>query len=70
MHYDPATGISDMAFTYVVTTMEGSEVFTEHHVMGVRPPERYVAAVARVGLRAEFDPVGTYLERGLLIGVR
>jgi ubiquinone/menaquinone biosynthesis C-methylase UbiE len=70
MHYDPDTGISDMEFTYVFTTMEGSEVFTEHHVMGVRPPERYVAAAARVGLRAEFDPVGTYLERGLLIGVR
>jgi SAM-dependent methyltransferase len=70
MQYDAESGVSDMEFTYVVTSMEGSELFTEHHVMGVRAPERYVDAAERAGLVAEFDPVGTYLERGLLIGVR
>ena len=67
---DPDSGISDMEFTYVVTTIEGSEIVAEHHVMGVHPPERLVEAAGRAGLKAQFDPVGTYLERGLLIGTR
>lgn len=70
MHYDAAAGISNMEFTYVVTTLEGSQTFTEQHVMGVRSPERHLEAAARAGLQAEFDPIGTYLERGLLIGIR
>lgn len=63
-------GVSVAEFSYLVTTLEGTETFTERHVLGVRPPERYVEAVERAGLEAEFDPVGTHLERGLLIGVR
>jgi SAM-dependent methyltransferase len=68
MQYDPDAGYSDMEFTYIVTTPEGSETFTERHVMGVFPPERLVESAERAGLVAEFDPKGTYLERGLLIG--
>ena len=68
IQYDAESGISDMEFTYVVTSIEGSETFTERHVMGVRAPERHIEAAERAGLTAVFDPVGTYLERGLLIG--
>jgi SAM-dependent methyltransferase len=70
MRYDPQSGVSDMEFTYVVTSMEGSDILTEHHVMGVRSPERLVEAAERAGLDASFDPVGTHLERGLLIAHR
>jgi len=68
--YDPGAGISDMEFTYIVTTIDGSETFVERHLMGVYPPERLMEAAKSAGLTAEFDPVGTYLERGLLIAVR
>ncbi|HSM02178.1 MAG TPA: class I SAM-dependent methyltransferase [Acidimicrobiia bacterium] len=70
MRYDADAGVSDMEFHYVVTTMEGTETIVERHVMGVHPPGLLVAAAERAGLRAEFDPVGTYLERGLLIAIR
>jgi SAM-dependent methyltransferase len=68
MHYDPDAGYSDMELTYLVTTPEGSEIFTERHLMGVRSPDRHLEAAKRAGLQAEFDAKGTYLERGLLIG--
>ena len=70
MRYDPEAGTSDMEFAYIVTTMEGTETFVEHHVMGVFSADQYVAAARSAGLDAEFDPVGTHLERGLLIAVR
>lgn len=70
MHYDAGAGVSDMEFTYLMTTIDGTETFVERHLMGVRPPERYVEAAKRAGLVAEFDKVGTYLERGLLVAVR
>lgn len=68
--YDEAAGISDMEFAYVVTTPEGSEFFTEHHLMGVFPAERYVEAMERAGLEAEFIEGGTEIGRGLAIGVQ
>jgi len=70
MRFDAETGISDMEFTYLVTTMEGSETFQERHVMGSFESARYLEAAERAGLAAEFDPVGTDLGRGLLIGIR
>jgi SAM-dependent methyltransferase len=65
-----AGGLSDMEFAYVVTTDEGSEFFTERHVMGVYPPERYVEAFTKAGLVAEFVDAPTEIGRGLVIGVR
>jgi SAM-dependent methyltransferase len=62
-------GVTDVEFHYLVTTVEGSSVVTEHHTMGVYTPERYVAAAARAGLDATFAPEGSPLGRGLLIGV-
>ena len=72
LEYDggEAGGISDLEMAYLVTTLEGSEFFTERHLMGIHTPERYVQAAQRAGLEVEFDPIGTELERGLLIGQR
>jgi SAM-dependent methyltransferase len=67
---EPPRDRSTMEFTYLVTTMEGSRTFTETHVMGLYPAERYVEAADKAGLDAEFDDQGTALGRGLLIGVR
>lgn len=61
--------VSDMEFTYLVTTPDGSHTFTERHIMGLFPAERYVAAAERAGLHAEFDPDGSPLGRGMLIAV-
>lgn len=60
---------TDMEFTYLVTTPDGSSTFAERHVMGLFPAERYVEAAERAGLSAEFDPDGSALGRGMLIGV-
>lgn len=62
--------VTDMEFAYLVTTREGSQTFTERHVMGVYPPERYVDAFERAGLDTEFLGDGTELGRGLVVGVR
>jgi SAM-dependent methyltransferase len=70
MAYDTATGISDMEFYYLVTTPDGSETFSERHILGAYPSSRLVAAAQRAGLEAEFDDEGTPLGRGLLIARR
>lgn len=62
-------GVSDMEFAYVVTTQDGSEFFTERHLMGVFPADRYLEAMDRAGLRAEFLEGGTEIGRGLAVGV-
>ena len=62
--------VSRMQFAYVVTTPHGSEFFTEEHEMGLFTPEQFAAALAAAGLEGEWDPVGTWIERGLAIGVR
>jgi len=67
---DEAGGVSEAEFTYLVTTREGSQTFAEQHVLGVHTPERLIEAARRAGLDAEFDPEGTELGRGLLIGRR
>ena len=72
-HYDgdaESGGLSDMEFAYVVTTHDGSEFFTERHVMGVFPPARYVEAGERAGLDTEFLEGLTELGRGLVVGVK
>jgi SAM-dependent methyltransferase len=67
---DPVSGgVSDMEFAYVVTTDDGSQFFTEQHLMGVYPPDRYVQAIEAAGLRAEFLEGLTDLGRGLAVGV-
>ncbi len=63
-------GTSDMEFAYVVTTHDGSEFFTERHVMGVFPPARYVEAGERAGLDTEFLEGLTELRRGLVVGAK
>jgi SAM-dependent methyltransferase len=63
-------GVSDMDFTYLVTTMDGSEILTEHHVMGSFPATRHLEAFERAGLEAEFLEGQTELGRGLVVGVR
>lgn len=65
-----ADDVTDMEFAYLVTTAEGSECFTERHVMGLFPAERYVEAMTRAGLDSEFLDGGTELGRGLAVGVR
>jgi len=67
MQHDGA--VSDMYMDYLVTTAKGSELFSEHHVMGTFTSDQYLAAASAAGLEAEWDPVGTFLERGLVIGV-
>ncbi len=62
--------VSDMEFTYLVTTDEGSEVFTERHVMGMFTPAQLTGALEAAGLRAEHDLEGTFLGRSLAIGTR
>jgi len=69
-HYDEERGLSDMEFAYLVTTPDGTECFTEHHVMGASPPTRYVAPAQHAGLEAEFlGDAPTQIGRGLLVGV-
>ncbi len=63
-------GLSDMEFAYVVTTHDGSDFFTERHVMGVFPPERYVEAGEVAGLDTEFREGLTDFKRGLVVGVK
>lgn len=60
--------VSHMEFSYLVTTPEGSETFTEQHTMGLFTPDAYVAACEAAGLRAEFVMPGP-LRRGLAVGV-
>jgi SAM-dependent methyltransferase len=60
-------GVSHMEFTYLVTTADGSETFTELHVMGLFEPGEYVAALEAAGLSAEFVEPGP-LGRGLAVG--
>ena len=67
-HGDESGGETDLEFVYVVTTPEGSDVFTERHVMGVWPPARYVEALRKAGLDAEFLEETTEIGRGLAIG--
>jgi SAM-dependent methyltransferase len=62
--------VSDMTMTYLVTTQDGTEHFTERHVMGLFTPEQFEHAVTAAGLGFEWDPEGTHLGRGLAIGVR
>lgn len=64
------TEVTDLEFAYLVTTATGSVFFTERHVMGLFTADRYVAAAEKAGLIAEFDPVGSTLGRGMLIGVK
>lgn len=61
--------VSDLHMDYLVTTMDGSKLFSEHHVMGTFTSDQYLAAMRAAGLEPEWDPVGTFLERGLVIGV-
>ncbi len=70
---DPAVGddnVSDLEFAYLVTTMDGSELITERHLMGMFTPDQFRAALRAAGLDADFDHAGTHLGRGLAIGVR
>lgn len=62
--------VSDMVMDYLVTTAEGTNLYSERHVMGTFTADQYVDALISAGLAAEFDPVGTFLERGLAIGVK
>jgi SAM-dependent methyltransferase len=58
-----------MEFAYLVTGEDGSERFTEEHVMGLYSPDEYVTALQKAGLASEFltpGPIG----RGLAVGVR
>lgn len=61
--------ISRVEFAYLVTTTEGSETFTEEHLMGLYAPGEYREALAAAGLEAEFLTPGP-LGRGLAVGVR
>ena len=61
---------SDLEFSLLVTTPDGSESFTERHVMGLYEPDRYVEAAVKAGLEAEFLTEGSPLGRGMLVGVR
>lgn len=62
-------GVSRMEMAYLVTEPDGSEMLTEWHDLGLFTPDQYVAAFEAAGLDTEFDPVGTRLARGLVIGV-
>lgn len=62
-------GTSDLEMSYLVTTMEGSELITERHVMGVYPRSRYLDAMTSAGLDTEFLEGGAKLGRGLAIGI-
>ncbi|MCB2223465.1 MAG: methyltransferase domain-containing protein [Actinobacteria bacterium] len=60
-------GATHMEFAYLVTTEEGSQTFTEEHVMGLFTPDEYTAAIGAAGLDAEFlmpGPIG----RGMAVG--
>jgi ubiquinone/menaquinone biosynthesis C-methylase UbiE len=61
---------SDMEMNYLVTTAEGTERFTERHVMGLFTPDQFERGFTAAGLVFEWDPEGTYLGRGLAVGVR
>ncbi|HUG74871.1 MAG TPA: class I SAM-dependent methyltransferase [Acidimicrobiia bacterium] len=65
---DESGGETALEFVYVVRTPEGSDTFTERHVMGVWPSSRYLEAMARAGLDAEFLDGLTELGRGIAIG--
>lgn len=65
-----AGGVSDMEFDYLVATPEGVDHFTEHHLMGVFPPSRFIDSLQRAGLAAEFLNGLTDLGRGLAVGVK
>jgi SAM-dependent methyltransferase len=62
-------GTSDMEFSYLVTTSEGTEFFAERHVMGVYPPERFLESMRNAGLQTEFIDGATHLGRGVALGV-
>ena len=62
--------VSDARFDYLISTPEGSEHRTEHHVMGMFTPDQFEHAFTAAGLAFEWDPDGTYLDRGLAIGTR
>ena len=68
MTYD--TEVSDIVMDYLVTTMEGSQLYSERHVMGTFTVDQYVDALTTAGLNAQFDETGTLLGRGLAIGVK
>ena len=61
--------VSHMEFAYLVTTPDGSETFTEEHVMGLFTPARYREALEGARLASEFLTPGP-LGRGLAVGVR
>jgi SAM-dependent methyltransferase len=65
---DESGGETNMEMVYVVTTPDGTDTFTERHVMGVWPASRYLEAMDHAGLDAEFLDGITELGRGLAIG--
>ena len=62
-------GCSVMDMHYLVTTLQGSEHFTETHSLGLFAPEQYQLALTDSGLSAEHDPDGL-IGRGLHIGTK
>ncbi len=69
---DESGGVSDLEMTYLVTTVDGSECFTEQHTMGVFTAEQYFESAERAGLEAEFlDREGVSgIGRGVVVGVK
>ena len=61
-------GLSIIDFHYLVTTLEQSLSFTEHHELGLFTHEEYLGAFEACGLRPIHDPEGVS-GRGLYLAV-
>ena len=64
------TGGTELVFSYLVTTDDGSRMFEETHIMGTFTIEQFGEAFASAGLSFEFLDPGTPLGRGLAVGTQ
>ena len=59
--------VSRLVFDYRIESAEGTRHAREVHELGLFTPEEMLAGFQDAGLRAEYDPVGMFDNRGLYI---